>query len=144
MSEPTPQAGTPRLAVPQWVVGRTVTAFTLTPASGTAQTLAGCWDEVDVDCETETEEISAADSILQNTVILKDIWRIRCVQILKMGTTNPLAEIWNTTDLLTMNLVHGGNTWTLQVARTGYTENIRKGKSVGIFTGAIVDPGAGA
>lgn len=143
---PTPQAGTPRaLAVPNWVIGRTVTTFTLTPAGGgTAQSLAGCWDEVDIDCETETEEISAADAELQNTVILKDAWRIRCVQILKVTTTNPLAAIWKNTDLLTLDLVHGGNSWSLTLARTGYTENIRKGRSVGIFTAAIVDAGAGA
>lgn len=140
----------PAGAIPNWITGRTVTAFTLTPQTVTSAgvpsdttpvaTMAGIWDEVDIELETETEEISAADGLVQNMVLLKDLWRIRLVQILKAGAANPLATAWGT-GIHKLMLTRGTSTWTLYVVRTGYTENIRKGKSVGIFTAACVDNG---
>jgi len=153
---PADAAVTPLVAspIPQWVIGKKVTAFSLTPQTvgtggaltdGTAASLVGLWDEVDVELETETEEISAADALRHNTVILKDLWRIRMVEILSTTTgNNKLAGAWTgaTNEIFKMILTRGPNTWTLYVARTGYTENVRKGRTVGIFTGAIVDAGA--
>jgi hypothetical protein len=139
--------------IPAWVLGRHVTAFTLTPqtpaidgtlAPGSAKSLAGLWDEVDLEFEEETEEISAADSIRQNTVIVKDLWRFRAVQILNKGPAgniNPLATLYSANDQFQLTLTRGTNTWTIYIVKTGYTENVRKSKSVGIFTGAIIDAG---
>jgi hypothetical protein len=139
--------------VPPYMRGRDVTAFTLVPqtvaadgtfTAGTSKSLAGTWEEVDIDIEPITEEISSADAVRSNNMILKEQIRIRCTQILKRSgaTANELAALMASADYFLLTLTRGPNTWAVYVLRAGYSESIRAGKSVATATFIAVDTGS--
>ena len=146
-----------------WQLGRGQTAFTivgqtvdanglLADAAGAgSQTLLGMWDELDVENEPETEEISAADASRQHTVILKEAYRARFVQILRKAKatgeganvrTNPVLYLVNNYDILKMTLTNGADTWTGYVVRGPHQAFYRKGKSTAILQGLACDAGS--
>lgn len=138
------------MAVPVWLLGKHVTAFTLVPqtntngtlSAGSSTNIAGTWDEIDITSEPETEEISSADASRQNHVVLKNNTRFRCTGLLKYNGVNQPAAILSANDYFQMNVTRGGQTWTGYFIRGNYTEAIRKGRSTWTVEFMFADNGA--
>lgn len=125
-------------AVPEWLRGRNVTVFNLIPQTdaangtltpGTTTSLAGTWQEIDIDSEAETEEISPADATRQNHMLIKDNYRFRCTGIIKRSSTNQPAAVLSANDYFQMNCTRGGQSWSGYFVKSRYSERIRKGAS---------------
>ncbi len=148
--------------IPPWLRGRDVTGFIATGATagsdGTVtdatvagiQTISGKWDEIELDNQPTTEEISAADSTRLNEVIIQDGTTVRCTQIMQRakgsgeGTNdvaNPFASLCVAYDYIKIVFIRGGKTWTGYFLRKGYNERVVRGKSTATFTGGFVDIG---
>lgn len=149
--------------VPNWLLGQHVTAFVITGATVGADgtltdgtltaisTMAGLWDEISLEYTPQTEEISAADSVRLNNVIVKKGSRFRCTQIMQTAKAagqsannaiNPLHHIAVTYDYFKCVFTRGGKTWTGYFLTGGYSEDIRAGRSTCSITGEMVDTGA--
>jgi len=149
--------------VPTWLLGQHVSAFVITGATvgsdgtltdGTTTalaTMAGLWDEITLEYAPQTEEISAADSVRTNNVIVKKGSRFRCTQIMQKAKAsgqssdnaiNPLNHIAVTFDYAKVVFTRASKTWTGYFLVAGYEEGIRAGKSTCSITLEMVDSGA--
>lgn len=131
--------------VPPWLVGRNVTAIsitgetagsdgTLTP--GSTITLTGHLDEITLDQVNDTENIVPLDVRQNNEVITGSGTSMSIVEILSAyGTTgNLLATVAESLDLAVFTYTRGGKAFTCTHVIKGYTEGIRRGKSVGTMS----------
>lgn len=149
--------------IPQWVTGRSVSVFSITPqvvaadgtlSDGTVASLVGLWETIGLESNPETEEISAADAARQSTVILKENYSITATLILRKGVAsgavNPLRSAIVASDVFKIILTHVSNvgatpgtaTWTFYGVRGPYRENFAKGKTAVDVTWTMADPGA--
>ena len=138
-------------AIPEWLRGRNVTVFSLVPQTdaangtltpGTSTSLTGVWEEIDIEVEVETEEISPADANRQNHMIIKDNYRFRCTGILKRSSANQPAAILAANDIFQMNCTRGGQVWSGYFVRGRYSESLRKGRSTWSVELLFTDTGA--
>lgn len=152
------------VAQPQWFTGKKLTAFTVTPqtvagdgtlADGTSSSLAGLWDTLEISMAPETEEISAADASNTHNVLLKNNYTCRITTLLRAATTtglvNPMASILSSTSNEVFKIVAtrksdltagaGTAVWTFYGLKTGYDETLNKGRSTGVASFAMIDPG---
>lgn len=150
--------------MPQFFVGRKLNAFTVTPqtvagdgtlADGTSASLAGLWDTLEISMAPETEEISAADASNTHNVLLKNNYTCRITTLLRSaagtGLVNPLASILSNTANEVFKIVvtrksdltagAGTAVWTFYGLKTGYDETLNKGRSTGVASFAMIDPG---
>lgn len=149
--------------VPTWLLGQNVSAFvltgatvgsdgTLTDATGTGiNAMAGLWDEISLEYAPQTEEISAADSVRLNNVLIKKGTRFRCTQIMQKAKAsgqaadnaiNPLTHIAATYDYVKVVFTRASKTWTGYFLLVGYSESPRAGRSTCEITLEMVDTGA--
>ena len=138
-------------AIPEWLRGRNVTVFSLVPQTdaangtltpGTSTSLTGVWEEIDIEVEVETEEISPADATRQNHMVIKDNYRFRCTGILKRSSANQPAAILAANDIFQMNCTRGGQAWSGYFVRGRYSESLRKGRSTWSVELLFTDTGA--
>lgn len=149
--------------IPTWLLGQNVSAFvvtgvtvgsdgTLADATGTGiQAMSGLWDEVSLEYTPQTEEISAADSVRLNNVIVKKASRLRITQLMQKAKAsgqasdnaiNPLNHIAATYDFAKTVFTRGSKTWTGYWLVAGYEEGLRAGRSTCSITLEMIDTGA--
>ena len=136
-------------ALPAWLIGKN-TATTITPCTigtagaitlGTAASLAGQLDEVNIQYEADVEEINAMDSVLQNKVIVTKGTTLVLTEILKYAGTNILAGKTAIGDYFYIQCTRGAQVWSDYCVCTGYEERMPRGKSVATAKFSPVDPG---
>lgn len=151
------------MAIPVWLLGQHVSAYvltgatvgsdgTLSDATGTGiQAMAGLWDEISLEYTPQTEEISAADAVRLNNVIIKKGTRIRCTQIMQKAKVsgqasdnaiNPLNHIAATYDYVKIVFTRASKTWTGYFLIAGYSEDLRASRSLCSLTLEMIDNGA--
>lgn len=145
-------------AIPIWLLGKHVTAVTVTPQtvstagvltpSTPVETLVGFWDEIDITSENTLENIQSADQRRDNNVITGTGTTVRVVEILKTNDssatpTNLLATLfYGSADYYQVTLTRGGRSFSFYGVARSYNEGYRRGKSVATGEFAMVDPGA--
>ena len=142
--------------IPTWLLGRHITTITLTPLTvaadgtltpGTAASLSGYIDGVELTGQKTTENIQSIDNIRANYVVTEIETSVTLTEILKTndtsGTpTNILASAYYSAfDLALVTLARGGRSYTFYSLMSSYAENINKGKSTGKMDCKMVDPG---
>lgn len=121
--------------LPTWAVGRHITAVTVTPQSvsnttagivladvtGAVGTFYGHLEDIAVDQEVETEEISHMGSRIQNHIPISFGTRVRFTEIEKASGANIAANLWNGGyDYFKYVITRGGQSWTGYGAITNY------------------------
>lgn len=138
------------VSIPVWLVGKHVTAVTLTPQSvasdGTitdttpVATMVGHVDEVTISMRSENEEISPMNTTRLNHVQLKVGTTITIHEILKSNGTNYLATAaTGATAVFKVLVTRGGQGFTFYGLLESYEEGLRRGKSTGSMTLAMLD-----
>jgi hypothetical protein len=126
--------------IPTWLVGTAVTAISITPltvgsdgslTAGTLASLTGHLDEINLEQLNDLENIVPMDERLNNDVITGSGTLLTLVEILASSGGNILAGIGNSVDYVTASFSRGGKAFTGTFVVKGYTEGIRRGKSVG-------------
>lgn len=148
-----------------WTVGRHATVINFigqavagdgTLSTGAAvgginatQSLLTKWEEIDLDSEPESEEISSGDATRQHTVILKEAFRVRVQSILRKaratgeGSTvaaNPLGFLFGNFDYILAVCTVGGETFQGYVTRGRFSRQHRKGKNIEVGSFEPCDP----
>ncbi|MCW3053294.1 MAG: hypothetical protein JWN14_2464 [Chthonomonadales bacterium] len=150
------------MAVPNWLLGRNVTAITAagvtidaagavtvsSSSSGNPQSLSGSIDGIEVTQQNTTENIQSIDRRSANYVITESETSITLTEILKgndsSGTPkNVLAALGNGYDYAQITLSRGGRAWTFVCVISSYVESINKGKSTGKLEVKQIDTGSG-
>jgi len=108
-------------AVPNWCLGRHLTAVTLTPqavdtsgnlTAGTARTITGQAKSIKIKPITKHEDIRPVNSVRANHVITGYDTTVEIELIIAQGATgNALTEIWTTYDYVNVSFTRGGKTW---------------------------------
>lgn len=140
-------------AVPVWLRGRDLAGGTLaiysvavaangTITDGASASLLGHWEEIRIEGDTEKEEISSSDATRQHNEILKNMTKVTITEILKRNGTNILAAWSIANDVGKFVVARGAQSWTFYGARGSYNETLNKGKSTGVLTLEMIDPGA--
>ena len=149
-----------------WTVGRHGVAInflpllvnndgTFTNPAQTTQSILTLWDELDVDMETETEEISSADAYQQHFVVLKNAVRIRAQTVVRSRITNaapfggptlnPLAALFIAYDFYEVAIAFGSpaqaETWQVICTRGRFSRQYRKGRTIEVISLEPVDTG---
>ncbi len=142
------------VAIPTWLLGRHVTAITITgqtvaadgtlSTSGSARSLVGRLDEITFNQENETEEIQALDKRAKNPVIVSSGSSFTFIEILRSNDatvtpTNILADVGQLFDYILVSCTRGGRIWAGYFVIKSYQESIRRGKSTGQLTVETVD-----
>jgi hypothetical protein len=138
--------------IPNWLVGRHVTACTLTPQTNTAGTLAdttpvatmfGHVDEIDIDGTKTTENIKPMNTIRRNMVTIDVGTQMTVTEILKSSGTNLLPQAWNgSPEYFKLLVTRGAQGHTFYALMTSCREQLRHGKSVAVATFEMVDTGS--
>jgi len=148
-----------------WAVGRHATVINFigqavaadgTLTTGTAvgginatQSVLTKWDEIDIDSDPESEEISSADATRQHTVILKEAFRVRVQTILRKArvvgeastaAVNPLAFLFGNFDYFLAVVTSGGETFQGYVCRGRFSRQHRKGRQIDVGSFEPADP----
>ena len=126
--------------IPTWLVGTAVTAISITPltvgsdgalTAGTLASLTGHLDEINLEQLNDLENIVPMDVRLNNEVITGSGTLLTLVEILAISGGNILAGIGNSVDYVSASFSRGGKAFTGTFVVKGYSEGIRRGKSVG-------------
>lgn len=133
--------------VPQWLLGREVTAIAIIPQTvgaggvltpGTSAPLTGLLDEIAPDEYNDTENIVPMDVRQDNEVIIGSGIRLMLREILSPNTGasfNVLAQAGALYDYVSVTFTRSGLTpFTSFFVIKGYTESIVRGKSMGTLT----------
>lgn len=143
------------VALPTWLTGKHVTAITLTPQtvsttdgslddSTPVGNLFGHCDEITIRTRTEAEEISPMNTLRQNMVQIKVGTTIDLTEVLKFAGTNILASAAYdaTTPVWKVSITRGAQSFLFYGLLIGYDESIRHGRSVGVASFDMLDPGS--
>jgi hypothetical protein len=126
--------------IPTWLVGTAVTAISITPltvgsdgslSAGSLASLTGHLDEINLEQVNDLENIVPMDERLNNEVITGSGTLLTLVEILAHSGGNILAGIVNAYDYVQASFSRGGKAYTGTFVVKGYSEGIRRGKSVG-------------
>jgi hypothetical protein len=146
------------MSVPRYLLGRHLTAVTLTPqtvaadgtlSNGTPVTLTAVVDSLQDDLNANTEEISAVNSTRQNNVVLDDGASLQLAVIRVNNGTDPapLRTAFGLTDVFKVAYTEG--TGSSAKVITGYYTRSSvsggfqgKGKQIGTFAFIPVDAGS--
>lgn len=129
--------------IPNWLAGTDVTAVTITPltvaadgsfTTGTAQSLAGHLDEIQLHQSNTLESVIALDSILENKVIVASGTALVLIEILTKVGGCFLAQIGNGFDYCQASFARGGRVFTGTFVIEKYFETLHRGKSVGALS----------
>lgn len=126
--------------IPTWLVGSGVTAISITPLTvnsdgsytlGSSSSLSGHLDEISLEQVNDTENIVPFDTRQNNEVIVGSGTTLTLVEILAKSGGNILAAIGNSYDYVQASFSRGGKAFTNVFVVKGYSEEIKRGKSVG-------------
>ena len=127
-------------SIPTWLVGTAVTAISITPltvasdgtlTAGSADSLTGHLDEINLEQANDLENIAPMDVRHNNEVITGSGTQLTLVEILASSSGNILAGVSNAYDYVSASFSRGGKAYTGTFVVKGYGEGIRRGKSVG-------------
>jgi hypothetical protein len=135
-------------AIPTWLRGNHTSVCSITPQSvasdgtlsdGATSSLVGSIDGISINTTAELEEISPMTTTRHNNVIIKSGTSLSLTEILKSNGTNILAAASSVADVFRVNITRGPQSWAFYGVRSTYTEDLQKGKSVGVLTLEMVD-----
>jgi len=139
-------------ALPVWLRGQNVTVCAITPqtvasdgtlSAGSTSSLVGTIDTISIRSTIEAEEISPMTTTRTNMVPIKVGTTIVLTEILKSSGTNILAGVgYGATSYAYFALTRGAQSFGFYGLITDYSEEISKGKSTGVMTLEMVDPGS--
>jgi len=127
-------------SIPTRLVGTAVTAISITPltvasdgtlTAGTAASLTGHLDEINLEQANDLENIVPMDVRENNEVITGSSTLLTLVEILAHSGGNILAATANAYDYVQASFARGGKAYTGTFVVKAYAEGIRRGKSVG-------------
>ena len=142
------------MAIPLWLIGRTVTAVAVTPlvadssgvlsaASMGLQSFLAVVDEVSYQGQVTTQEISALTASRRNAVPLEQDDTVVVTEISRSAAGSIIAAaIWTASDTPDWGLFtfsRGANTITLYGMLSRFEQDVQKGKSVARLTLRLVD-----
>ena len=130
------------VVVPQWIIGRNVTAFSIAPCTVSAstgvvtvnatQSLSALCEEIALDLENDVENIVPLDVRQDNEVIIGSAARLQLREI--MSPSIVLTSIAVGYDYAQVTFTRAGKAWTGLFVIKGYGETIVRGKSMDQIT----------
>ena len=123
-------------AVPVWLLGRHLTAVTLTqqsvaadgtltPGTGSAiKTLTALCNRVKLRSNPMLEDVGPVNKTKANNVILQDDFTLEIEVLLKSSGENPLAAAVTASDYFVCVFTRGGQTWTQTVVRGEFDDGV--------------------
>lgn len=139
------------MAVPTWLLGRHLTAVSLTPqtvsgagvlTAGTAKTLTAFINRCKLRSTPLLENVGPVNKTRANNVILEDDFTLEIEVLLSYNGENPLATLVTTADYFTGAFTRGGQAWTCTVIRGEFDDGVEnQGKNTSSITLHCADNG---
>jgi len=139
--------------IPPWLLGRHVSTIQITPyvldedgvlqADESVSSLIGTIDEIEIDSEVASENISPMDTRTSHHEPVEDDFALVFTEVLKTGNfsdaprtggnfnCNVFVRLYTSWDFFYITISRGTQSWGAWMSRGSYTEGLRKGKSSG-------------
>lgn len=138
-------------AIPVWLTGRHTTACAIVPqtvaadgtlSAGASSNLVGSIDGISIRSASELEEISPMTTTRSNMVPIKVGTTISLTEVLKSNGANLLAAVAYAATYVQVTLTRGGQSFAFYGVIGEYSEDLQRGKSVGVLSVEMVDIGS--